>query len=151
GDRMRRSWAFRASATIGDIPEVTQGPHRWLAGGGACDHRAMGDDAASVMAAGVGRPRRLFVGVLGASHFQGGPWHSSVRNRAVAVLGGVKLDLRDGVFDGPALDLTAVAFWGGVELVLPEGMPVMMSGVPILGGTTARVAAVPHQPDLPVL
>lgn len=61
------------------------------------------------------------------------------RETAVAVLGGGELDLTRAA---PADDarLTAVALLGGIDVKVPEGARVSMSGFSLLGGRDVKVA-----------
>jgi hypothetical protein len=77
--------------------------------------------------------RQFMTGVLGAST-RAGPWIVPRETYAVAVMGGVELDFREARF-GPGLtELTALALWGGVEIIVPPGLQVECSGAGILGG-----------------
>ena len=60
------------------------------------------------------------------------------RDLAVAVLGGGELDLTHAE---PADDaqLTAIAFLGGIDVKVPEGARVSMSGLSLLGGRDVKV------------
>ncbi len=58
--------------------------------------------------------------------FQGG--------EATAIMGGCELDLRQAsIKEGDAI-LDLFAFWGGIEVKVPEDWSVILQGVPILGG-----------------
>jgi predicted membrane protein len=53
---------------------------------------------------------------------------------ATAIMGACELDLRQAsINDGDAI-LDLFAFWGGVEVKVPEDWTVILQGVPILGG-----------------
>ncbi len=60
------------------------------------------------------------------------------RQLAVAVLGGGELDLTHAE---PAEDacLTAIALLGGIDIKVPEGTRVAMSGLSLLGGRDVKV------------
>lgn len=52
----------------------------------------------------------------------------------IAVMGSCEIDLRQArIADSPAV-IDAFAFWGGVEIRVPEDWAVVVQGVPLLGG-----------------
>ena len=51
-----------------------------------------------------------------------------------AVMGGCEIDLRRAAIRGEEAVINVFAFWGGVELRIPETWAVVTKGVPILGG-----------------
>jgi hypothetical protein len=69
-----------------------------------------------------------------------------------AILGGLEVDLRDAT-PAPGAVLSATAILGGVDVIVPEGWDVTVSGTPILGGwddTTRRDVVGPGSPRLEV-
>ncbi|MCM3924923.1 cell wall-active antibiotics response protein, partial [Frankia sp. AiPs1] len=80
-----------------------------------------------------------------------GRWRPSRHTRAVAVMGGCELDLREIAFPTDALMITAVAVMGGIEIIVPEGVEVEVTGVSIMGGRSVKVAATPRRPGMPVV
>jgi hypothetical protein len=58
--------------------------------------------------------------------FQGGT--------AVAIMGGVELDLRGATLAGGQATLDVFAFWGGVEITVPPGWSVEARVLPVMGG-----------------
>jgi len=53
---------------------------------------------------------------------------------ASAVMGGVELDLRGAKSRGPQVVMEAFAWWGGIELIVPEDWRVVTEISPIIGG-----------------
>jgi class 3 adenylate cyclase len=78
-----------------------------------------------------------------------GRWRPQAHTKAVAIMGGCELDLRQAEIDGPEIVITAVAFMGGVDIVVPDGIEVDLSGVPIMGGKDLRVRDVAPTPGAP--
>jgi class 3 adenylate cyclase len=88
------------------------------------------------------------VAVMGSSSRKG-RWRPARRTRVVSFMGGCELDLRRAEIDGPEVVITAVAFMGGIDIVVPEGIEVDLSGIPIMGGKDLRLADVPPIPGAP--
>ena len=98
------------------------------------------------------RSRRRFVAVMSGSQAKG-RWRLSGRTTAVAVMGGVDMDLRHAEIDGPEIVITAVAFWGGIQITVPEGFEVELEGFSFMGGRDLKlrnVARVPGSPRIRV-
>jgi hypothetical protein len=60
------------------------------------------------------------------------------RSTAVAVLGGGELDLTR-TTPGHGARLTALAFLGGIDVRVPEGARVSLSGISLFGGRDVKV------------
>lgn len=63
-----------------------------------------------------------------------GAWVVPEDFTALAVMGGVELDLREARFASRAVTINAVAFWGGVEVVAGPDINVRVDGIGIMGG-----------------
>jgi len=94
------------------------------------------------------RSRRRFVAVMSGSQAKG-RWRLSGRTTAIAVMGGVDMDLRHAEIDGPEIVITAVAFWGGIQIVVPEGFDVELEGFSFMGGRDLKLRNVPRVPGSP--
>lgn len=57
---------------------------------------------------------------------------------ATALLGGVKIDLHDAVIAADEAVIDVFAFWGGIEVSVPEGWAVVNRVVALLGGADDR-------------
>ena len=53
---------------------------------------------------------------------------------ASAIMGGISLDLRQAKIKNDEAVLDVFAFWGGVEIRVPEDWHVVVQAVPLLGG-----------------
>ncbi len=65
---------------------------------------------------------------------RGGLWTVPRQLNALAVFGGVKLDLTYASLAAPRVTIQAVAFFGGIEITVPAGATVEVEGMGIFGG-----------------
>src|ERR1700722_1752533 len=63
-----------------------------------------------------------------------GAWRVPSHLQASAVFGGMSLDFREAVFAPGVTEINVVALMGGVELIVPPGLSVEVSGTAIMGG-----------------
>jgi class 3 adenylate cyclase len=94
------------------------------------------------------KSRRWHIAVMSGSDTKG-RWRISGKTNAVAVMGGCNLDLRRAEIDGPEVVITAVAFWGGVQITVPEGFDVDLEGFSFMGGRSLKLRDVPRVPGSP--
>jgi len=78
-------------------------------------------------------PRGWALAVLGGSSRKG-VWRPPRKLNAVALMGGVELDFRDAQLAGGVTEVTAVAVMGGIDVIVPPGLPLTVSGLGIMGG-----------------
>jgi class 3 adenylate cyclase len=100
---------------------------------------------------GTGSPkkqRRWHVAVM-SGHSTKGRWRISGKTNAVAVMGGCDMDLRKAEIEGPEVEITAFAFWGGIDIIVPEGFDVELRGFSFMGGRDLRLRDVPIVPGSP--
>ncbi len=76
-------------------------------------------------------------GVLSGSERRG-HWTVPSELKAVAFWGSVHLDLRDAVLSSPTATVHAVPIMGGVEITLPRGLHVEVTGFVLMGGIDDR-------------
>ena len=96
------------------------------------------------------KQRRWNVALMGGCERRG-RWRPAPRSVAVAVMGGVVLDLRDATIEGDELVITAIALMGGVEIVVPEGIEVDLGGFALMGANDHRPGDAPVRPGTPVV
>lgn len=94
------------------------------------------------------RATRWVVAIMSGSARKG-RWRTGSDIKVVAVMGGAELDFRQAEIDSDEVVVTAVAVMGGIDITVPEGIDVELTGVPILGGKHLRVADVPVLPGSP--
>jgi hypothetical protein len=90
------------------------------------------------------------VAVMGGSERRG-RWRPASKTIAVAVMGGVELDLREATIDQPTVEIQAVAIMGGVDVIVPEHVEVQMSGFALMGGNDSPRDSATIPPGAPVV
>jgi class 3 adenylate cyclase len=97
-------------------------------------------------------PRRRFVAIMGSAGARG-RWRAPGRITAFAFWGSVKVDLRQAVIDERVVEVTAWAIMGSVDVVVPDGIPVDLDGMVLMGGTSdhTRRSEVPPLPHAPLI
>jgi hypothetical protein len=85
-------------------------------------------------------PQRWTVGVLSGSRRRGS-WIPADRSVAVAVVGHCQLDLTESSIPSD-VQLRAVAVFGGIEVLVPEGVQVELGGFALFGTRSANVRPV---------
>ncbi|MBW3668870.1 MAG: DUF1707 domain-containing protein [Actinobacteria bacterium] len=80
-----------------------------------------------------------------------GRWRPRRRVNAFAFWGGCTIDFRGAELVEPEVRVTAVAMMGGIDIIVPEGVAVEVTSVPIMGGVGRRIRDVPILPGTPVI
>jgi hypothetical protein len=93
--------------------------------------------AGSPVAAGSGVTPRAWHGSLIGGLRLTGRWTMPSALTFVAVVGGVRLDLREATFETPQVTLTVVSAIGGVRLFVPPDVNVIVQGFRLIGGRRA--------------
>jgi hypothetical protein len=129
-----RSSAAYAARTLDELAPLTRDLAPSVAGGGAA-------------AAATSPP---IVAVFGGAR-RAGRWRPALRETAVAIFGGVELDLREAELPAEGVWLSAFAVFGGVDVRVPEGVRVELTGFALFGGREVQGDEVPAGPDAVVL
>ena len=81
-----------------------------------------------------------------------GTWTVPTRCRAVAVMGGISLDLREATLSGPVTDIYVFAMMGGVEIIVPPEVRLESDGFAIMGGFEDQLKEpASREPDAPTI
>jgi class 3 adenylate cyclase len=110
-------------------------------------------DVAATTTTGDSRTRRAVrwtVAVMSGQNRRG-RWRVDGQTNVVAVMGGAQIDLRDAEIAGDEVVITCVAVMGGIEVIVPEGVEVHVSGIPFMGGFENKIADVPVLPGTPII
>lgn len=95
--------------------------------------------------------RQTVVAVMGGTERKG-VWTPPRQLSVIAVMGGAELDFRQARFGPGVTEVNCFVLMGGVEIIVPPGVMVEMSGLAIMGGFghggTADDAVIPGAPVL---
>ena len=97
---------------------------------------------------GSDQPARLVAIFSGVA--RKGKWLIRRRTQVLDLFGGIDLDLRDAVFEGATIEISAICCFGGLDIKIPEGLHVRNDMVGIFGGTDLKDVADPI-PGAPTL
>jgi hypothetical protein len=93
------------------------------------------------------KERRWIVAIMGGEQRKG-RWRPSRRTNAIAVMGGVDIDLREAELADGA-EILAIPVMGAVTVTVPDGVSVEMSGFALMGGNSGpddKVLPLPNSP-----
>lgn len=78
-----------------------------------------------------------------------GRWTVPSRFNSFAFWGGGEIDLREADFSAGEVVLNCVAIMGGMQVIVPPGVEVIVRGIGIMGGFDHREEGVPGDPGAP--
>ena len=79
-----------------------------------------------------------------------GRWRVRKNTHALALFGGMDLDLRDAIFEAPVVEISGFWCFGGLDMTVPEGIEIQDQTAGIFGGTDVRDVGDPA-PGAPML
>ena len=134
-----------AAKTYGDLAAVTRDLPQPAQAPGTAQRAPVGRIG--------GTPGSKFSLAILSGARRAGRWVVPPSYVAVAVMGGVELDLREAQFSQPEVTIHAYTVMGGIEITVPEDVDVDVSGVAFMGGFdhNASGPGVPGAPRLRVL
>lgn len=112
---------YELDATTNDLPPLA----------GAHAGPAILED--SMAESGSGNKVRTLLALMGGL-VRRGSWLVPKRMRALAIMGGVHLDLRDATLTGAVTEISALAIMGGVDITVPPGVRLEVDGLAVMGG-----------------
>lgn len=89
------------------------------------------------------------VGILSGAERKG-RWRVGSRITAVAVMGGIEIDLTEATFTSPELVVQCTAIMGGISVKVPENVTLRGSVVGVMGGSDVRSQDA-EEPGAPVV
>ncbi len=67
-----------------------------------------------------------------------GRWRMRRSTQALALFGGIELDLRQAVFEAPVVEISGFWCFGGLDITVPAGIEVRDQTAGVFGGTDVR-------------
>jgi hypothetical protein len=105
--------------------------------------------AARTYATGPSGENPNLVGILSGAERKG-RWRVGHRINAVAIMGGIVIDLTEATFTAPELVINCTSIMGGVEIKVPENVTLRGGVVGIMGGSDVQ-AHESAEPGAPVV
>lgn len=100
-------------------------------------------------------PQIMHLGQSATAIFSGieqkGPLLLPKNFRITAVMGGIVLDLSDAKLESNICHIHITAIMGGIQIIIPDGIRVLLSGTPILAGFSQKVLTTNFPADAPVI
>ncbi|MFJ3229498.1 DUF1707 domain-containing protein [Streptomyces sp. NPDC086787] len=78
-----------------------------------------------------------------------GRWTVPKRFNCFAFWGGGEIDLREAYFADREVEINCVAIMGGMQVIVPPGVEVVVRGIGVMGGFDHREEGVPGEPGGP--
>ncbi|MFF9405890.1 DUF1707 domain-containing protein [Streptomyces anandii] len=78
-----------------------------------------------------------------------GRWTVPKRFNCFAFWGGGEIDLREADFADREVEINCVAIMGGVQVIVPPGVEVVVRGIGVMGGFDHREVGTPGEPGAP--
>ena len=97
---------------------------------------------------GASRESQTLFAVLGGS-VRTGRWQPAKHINCYSLMGGIKLDFREAEFPECGVTINTGSIMGGVEVIVPPGVNIDASGLPLLGGFEDKAGA--GEPGAPTL
>jgi predicted membrane protein len=88
------------------------------------------------------------IAILGGSKLGQRPWRPGKKVWAIAILGGSEVDFRQAELEEDVTQMVAFSLFGGNTIIVPQGMPVTLSGLSILGSREMKRSQA-KEPALP--
>ena len=95
------------------------------------------------------RPAKTLVAFMSGVQRKG-PWAVPQTINAIAIMGGIELDMRFAQLTAPVTEIQIFALMGGVEVIVPPGVRVESDGFAIMGAFGNEVGD-PASPNAPVI
>lgn len=99
----------------------------------------------------TGKPGRRWSVALMSGVDRRGRWRVATKHGAVAMMGGVDLDLRDAELAAPEVTIWVLAMMGGIDVIVPDDCELDASGFGLMGAFDEHDTAAPPPARAPVV
>jgi hypothetical protein len=96
------------------------------------------------------RENDFSVAIFGGSDFRG-VWRAPKRLSALCLFGGTNIDLRKALIPEEGMSISCACAFGGIDIVVPPGMRLMVRGMGIFGGFDRPRCCEEGNPDAPTV
>lgn len=141
-ERISLAYAAKTFADLAALTSDLPSP------GGGAPAPASGRIQPPALTAGTAAPK-LSVAIMSGTK-RAGPWLIPPTYVAIAIMGGVELDLRHATFGAPEVTIQAFALMGGVSITVSDDVGVDVSGVGFMGGFDHQASG-PGGPGAPLV
>jgi hypothetical protein len=93
---------------------------------------------------------KQIIAVMGTAKRKG-RWRIGPFTRAIALMGGCLLDLRQAEVTSSEVEITAYAIMGDVKVIVPEGVEVELTGMAVMGDKKYKVKDARPLPGAPLI
>ena len=114
-------------ALISDLPTLTDTP-------------AGGTDGSYQINVGQVRHDELIVGILSGADRKG-RWEPAKYTNVIALMGGIDMDFTEAKLPPGITDISVFCVMGGIDIIVPEGINVEVSCVPVMGSVDRRIGS----------
>ena len=78
------------------------------------------------------------IAIFGGTKVGQAPWRPGKKVWSIGIFGGSELDFRQAELEEDVTCLTAFSLFGGSKVIVPQDMPVTLSGFSIFGGRSDK-------------
>lgn len=135
-----------AAKTMGELRPITRdlpGHHLALPDSAAVSERSASNAAAQPSSRIGGTPTSGTAVAIMSGALRSGPWVVPEKFHAVAVMGGIELDLTQARFSAPEVTIEVFALMGGIEIIVPDDIRIDSHAFAFMGGIDHKHPADP--------
>jgi len=136
-------------AQVMDLPDLPD--ERGKAAPGPAARKGAAPSATWRVGSGAARPSDFSIAIFSGSDYRG-VWQAPRSLTSLCIFGGSSIDLRKAVVPQDGVTISCLCLFGGVDVIVPPGMRVLVRGMGIFGGfdRTSNEVDDPYAPTIVV-